>query len=70
MALTIGMQISLVLSGISSGLQLAQHRYARKVNQSARMGGGGLLSEGEWWKTPSMLSQGPVLTKPHSKINN
>ena len=41
MAPAIRMQISLVLLGLSSGLQLGQHRYARKVNQLARMGAGG-----------------------------
>lgn len=29
-----------VLLGLSSGLQLGRHRYARKVNQSAGMGAG------------------------------
>lgn len=41
MAPAIGMQMILVLLGLSSGLQLGQHRYARKVNQLAGMGAGG-----------------------------
>ena len=41
MAPAIGMQMKLVLLGLSSGLQLGQHRYARKVNQLAGMGAGG-----------------------------
>lgn len=48
MAPAIGMQMRLVLLGLSSGLQLGQHRYARKVNQLAGMGGRGterLLSD-------------------------
>lgn len=41
MAPAIGMQMSLVLLGLSSGLQLGRHRYARKVNQLPGMGGWG-----------------------------
>lgn len=41
MAPAIGMQMSLVLLGLSSGLQLGRHRYARKVNRLAEMGAGG-----------------------------
>lgn len=44
MAPAIGMQMNLVLLGLSSGLQLGQHRYARKVNQLAGMGAGGVIS--------------------------
>lgn len=40
MAPAIGMQMNLVLLGLSSGLQLGQRRYARKVNPSAGMGAG------------------------------
>lgn len=42
MAPAIGMQMRLVLLGLSSGLQLDQHRYAWKVNQMAWKGGGGV----------------------------
>lgn len=38
MAAAIGMQMRLVLLGLSSGLQLGRRRYARKVNQLAGMG--------------------------------
>lgn len=38
MAPAIGMQMRLVLLGLSSGLQLGRHRYARKVNQLPGMG--------------------------------
>lgn len=41
MAPAIGMQMKLVLLGLSSGLQLGRHRYARKVNHLAGMGAGG-----------------------------
>lgn len=60
MAPAIGMQMSLVLLGLSSGLQLGRHRYARKVNQLPGMGreeGGGVAGGwGVWgwgavWKT-------------------
>lgn len=40
MAPAIGMQMRLVLLGLSSGLQLGRHRYARKVNQLPGMGRG------------------------------
>lgn len=63
MAPAIGMQMSLALLGLSSGLQLGRHRYARKVNQLPGMGredGGGVAGGGggvgKWavWK-PSRL---------------
>lgn len=41
MASAIGMQMSLFLLGLSSGLQLGEQRYARKVNQLPEMGAGG-----------------------------
>lgn len=52
MAPAIGMQMSLVLLGLSSGLQLGRHRYARKVNQLPGMGreegGRGCRGWGVW----------------------
>lgn len=65
MAPAIGMQMSLVLLGLSSGLQLGQHRYAWKVNQLAGMGAGG-----ETVFCPISLQTYPVLTSPHSKIHS
>lgn len=71
MALAIGMQMSLVLLGLSSGLQLGRHRYARKVNQLPGMGreegggvagGGGCGVGGQFGNPPDW--------GPHSKINN
>lgn len=48
MAHAIGMQINLVLLGLSSGLQLGKHRYVRKVNQMAAVGAG---EEAAFWVT-------------------
>lgn len=62
MAPAIGMQMILVLLGLSSGLQLGQRRYARKVNQLAGMGAGG---EAVFW----VISLEPHLTSNVSGTN-
>lgn len=62
MAPAIGMQMKLVLLGLSSGLQLGQHRYAWKVNQLAAVGAGGVIV---FW----MISLEPDFTPNVSSAN-
>lgn len=65
MAPAIGMQMRLVLLGLSSGLQLGRHRYARKVNQLPGMGReeGGRVAEG--WGGGDCDSLETLLTRVH-----
>lgn len=66
MAPAIGMQMRLVLLGLSSGLQLDRHRYARKVNQLPAMG------REEGGRAAGVVRQfgNPSDSGPHLKINN
>ena len=67
------MQMSVVLLGLSSGLQLGRERYASGVIQLA-----GMCWMGALWRlnrvSPRhfrlMCAKGPTLTKPRSQINS
>lgn len=66
MVAAIGMQMRLVLLGLSSGLQLGRHRYARKVNQLLGMG------REEGGRAARMVRQfgNPPDSGTHLKTNN